>query len=1037
MMKLFFSIILWGMTSFVLFAQNTAYYQRMKQTFENIDPTKVTTGHLKEFGIRFNEVEAYDGTLQADNYMNHSQWQALYSSLYTMRVGMASATMTAPGTLNDNWKGQQAANPDEVLLTALYYHYQEYKPNALNNGDITVSNGAIYDVAGRNPYQTKTAFAVALSKIVLKGSSFTFRLPADFYHTNTGQTPLAIAADFGNGQGYQSITMGQVKTISYTSSGEKDIIFRFSFSGGITLYSRSKIDVVYQNTTTAYRYNGAGLLFNRRPIDSVIAQGDTVRGFVTIELAPVAGRTQLTKPLIVVEGFDPKGRNGYFNLINGADNGGLLVDIDTGPGINFLNQAIEDEDYDLVFVDYANGTDYIQRNASMLEEVIDWVNSIKVGSEPNVIVGYSMGGLVTRYALRNMELTGRDHETRLYITHDTPHQGANVPLAAQALVRHLGGESFYLPVFLSLFQIDVMDVSDVVPQLGDALALVESPAAKQMMIYQLRGTGGGVGIESNSLHTAFMAELRNMGHPGDPINGVSPNTIRRVAISNGAECSTPLDFAPYAPIARINERVDLPDFVSVLTGFLNLFSLNPIKALTSFLSTDTDIVAGFNLNALPNQQYRQIYSGSIVIEKEILWILGTSQDPLINGAVVFSSPAMLPIDNASGGFYDIQNFLGDLPSGFDSYILEKQFCFIPTYSSIDQGTGNAIPTVARITSNFSPFEPPSNQQVPFDNFFTNPIISENHVQFTANNGNWLIDELENGGGFYSCATTCFDDINLTINGPTTVCSGGNSTFFLNGLSDAARNSLNITWQVTPANLVTVSSGTGTIASFSPASPRGRGGITLTYTISSPNNLCNPITISAGSWIGTPNPIQRVDPLVPNFTVPAGYVTYLSAVPSTFGMVPSEQITGYDWSLPTGTIHSGAGTGAINASFTYNNGNQALIRVRAQNACGWGPWRDFYIGVSSGNGGGGILLLVAPNPASVETELIIDEEDGNTSEDTETEWTYEVYDHQGKLKWKKKAKKKKVKLKLDKFDKGIHHARAISEKGNLSTSFIVE
>ncbi|WP_439129016.1 hypothetical protein [Polaribacter sp.] len=44
-------------------AQNNNYYNRMQHVFGNIDKAKVTTGYLKEFGVRFNTVENYDGVL--------------------------------------------------------------------------------------------------------------------------------------------------------------------------------------------------------------------------------------------------------------------------------------------------------------------------------------------------------------------------------------------------------------------------------------------------------------------------------------------------------------------------------------------------------------------------------------------------------------------------------------------------------------------------------------------------------------------------------------------------------------------------------------------------------------------------------------------------------------------------------------------------------------------------------------------------------------------------------------------------------------
>ncbi|WP_445738339.1 hypothetical protein [Mariniflexile sp.] len=56
-------------------AQNSDYYNRMQYVFGNIDKTKVTTGYLKEFGIRFNEFEAYDGVIATNNLVDKIQWQ--------------------------------------------------------------------------------------------------------------------------------------------------------------------------------------------------------------------------------------------------------------------------------------------------------------------------------------------------------------------------------------------------------------------------------------------------------------------------------------------------------------------------------------------------------------------------------------------------------------------------------------------------------------------------------------------------------------------------------------------------------------------------------------------------------------------------------------------------------------------------------------------------------------------------------------------------------------------------------------------------
>src|SRR5690606_13123572 len=56
--------------------------------------------------------------------------------------------------------------------------------------------------------------------------------------------------------------------------------------------------------------------------------------------------------------------------------------------------------------------------------------------QPNVVLGQSMGGVIARWALRDMEDKGQNHQTRLFISYDAPHQGANVPQGYQHLARH-------------------------------------------------------------------------------------------------------------------------------------------------------------------------------------------------------------------------------------------------------------------------------------------------------------------------------------------------------------------------------------------------------------------------------------------------------------------------------------------------------------------------------------------------------------------------------------------------------------------------
>ena len=58
-----------------------------------------------------------------------------------------------------------------------------------------------------------------------------------------------------------------------------------------------------------------------------------------------------------------------------------------------------------------------------------------------------------------------------------------------------------------------------------------------------------------------------------------------------------------------------------------------------------------------------------------------------NWTKTINSTNMLPLDNANGGVYNLELFI-PASSGIGQYVLEPRFNFIPTYSSLDVGSGN-------------------------------------------------------------------------------------------------------------------------------------------------------------------------------------------------------------------------------------------------------------------------------------------------------------------------------------------------------------
>jgi hypothetical protein len=925
-------------------AQNSNYSNKMKHIFGNINKTKVTTGYLKEFGIRFNEIEAYNGFIDPENFVDITQLESLHSSLYTMRIGNVASNLVTPNTVSNNLKTAQN-NTEDILLAVQHYNYQQYKINAVNNGDVWISNGQINDVTGRNPYDTKTIFAVAPLKQEIQGNTFNFKVPINLIYTNVSLSINSIQIDFGNGQGYQNVTLNSVKSITYSSGGEKELKYKFTYSNGSNKYSHSKIWLNYvapQNYQARFSGNINNTLYDEEPITGESYQGANATGLVTIELAN--GHTELTKPLIVVEGFDPNNSFGYFNFIFGREVGGINIDINSDPNIYYsLNQAIEDEGYDLVFINYTNGTDYIQRNALMVEKVIERVNNLKVGNEKNVVLGMSMGGLVARYALRNMELNGKTHETKLYISHDTPHQGANVPLGIQAFARHLYGEDISIPIFFSLIDFDLMSASSFMPGLNDGFELLESPAAKQMLIYQLNGDGNNLSY-NNSMSQNFYNEYHTMGNP-------TQGGIRNIAVANGSECGNTLDFSNNETLINVDQKIDLPLWSNLVLGFLNAAAWNPLKTVSSLLSTNTDIKARFNIKALPNQESKQIYKGEIFISKTILGIF-TVHEHLIDRLTLNSQSSMLPLDNASGGIYDIDNFISNLPADFNSYLLQRQFNFIPTYSSLNIGGGNQNIVYADLNKVYSPLSPPSgSKNVPFDNFYTNPLASQNHIQFTLENGNWLLEELRDNVGIYPCNFIC-GDIPNQINGDTYVCDNEIKTYTID-----LPNCTNVSnWSVSP-NLNVISQNYNSITvSHNSVNPLNSGFISinvpaLNFDLTKGVIVGSPkINSNGGSHLNVQK-IGNVNLYAQQWSIlKANYITLLfdTEVPYTYS---------FEWSIPNSQVRS-YGNSSEYKEIKPNSSGQLNVGVRVRNECGCSNWNYFpFDAIYENTGGGGPIDLI--------------------------------------------------------------------------------
>ena len=397
----------------------------------------------------------------------------------------------------------------------------------------------------------------------------------------------------------------------------------------------------------------------------------------------------LDKPIFFVDGFDP-------NDTRSID--AIYSLLDYGSGGN-LGDIVRDEGYDLVILNFPyeylsptdgttlikGGADFIQRNAFILIELINTINANKaMGAEANVVIGPSMGGLISRYALTYMESQSIDHDTRLYISFDSPHLGANVPIGLQYLFNYMvNGDP---------------GISDAEPLVS---GLLNSPAAKQMLIDHYLGhvDSGGVNQDGTTptpkgapnFRNSFQTELDGLGFP---------QNVRNVSITNGSG-------------------------IGELTGTPGMELINH--------TFNTGVVSGFNTRAIMDVHFTPEAGQNIQITNFIgqafvivTWVTGFEYS-----ASAQSTSNSDGLDSAPGGQFDLYTFddgTNPLITEFVNNLNSQYFNFIPTLSGLS--ISNETDWYAIPNANYSPF---ANTYIPTNN--------EPHVTLTDGNVAFALEEI--------------------------------------------------------------------------------------------------------------------------------------------------------------------------------------------------------------------------------------------------------------------------------------------------------
>jgi hypothetical protein len=234
---------------------------------------------------------------------------------------------------------------------------------------------------------------------------------------------------------------------------------------------------------------------------------DLPNGFAWV-LPAEGGDGDLVRPVIMADGFN-LGRSKLDWLYQGLEGGEF-------PLISELRRRGRS----VILLGYDERSASILENAEAATAAIMRANAEQVDNTPLTVGGFSMGGIVTRYALARMERQRMDHRTAVYFSYDSPHRGASIPVGVQAF-------------------------SHFIPFPNDFARQMDSPAARQMLWRHYDKDTGKIGVAPE--RTEFLAELERVGN--------WPQIPRLIGVANGRADGIGLPDVPPGEVALRIDRI--------------------------------------------------------------------------------------------------------------------------------------------------------------------------------------------------------------------------------------------------------------------------------------------------------------------------------------------------------------------------------------------------------------------------------------------------------------------------------------------------
>ena len=363
----------------------------------------------------------------------------------------------------------------------------------------------------------------------------------------------------------------------------------------------------------------------------------------------------------------------------GTDDGGVIRPL--------MPIFVDEEDYSVWVIEYASSEASVQENSKLLSAFLKTSSdsarlvtprmNYEADAARSYVMGFSMGGIIARYALVDMEHKNQNHYTSAYISLDAPHGGAFLHPSLEIMARTL-------PLMISgnLAQGKYRDLRD---QVLPYLEKYNTDAAKQLLgIYTNKAQHSGLsGLVD--MYSLFVTWLNNP----EVMSDISFRDLRSELLMMGS--------FPQQNITNIGITNGILE-----GGYINLMP-GEVKDGQNILHARSQIDTGgftrysINLNhpgyqtALSKLCYLHIFGKrrhcpDVALHpnyEHIFNVAGSTQDSFGPLATAFNE------DTANTAF---------ISDGEDG------FTFIPAVSALAIPTNNFVIPVEQVAQNLSPFD---------------------------------------------------------------------------------------------------------------------------------------------------------------------------------------------------------------------------------------------------------------------------------------------------------------------------------------------